>query len=103
MPLPSQVVLLRKRTLKVLCAFDAVEFAETGPVLFGDERLVLFELAGVAEVGVHLVEVSACGVSFSFVRKGEGGVGWDEVPCSSLGFGLANATHCGEHFLEVIA
>lgn len=69
MPLASQMVLLRKRTLKVLCTLYAIEFPKTRPVFIGNQGLVLFELPGIAEVGVDLVDITVARVSVKAGQK----------------------------------
>jgi len=63
MSLASQMVLLRKCTLKVLGTFYAVKFPKARPVFIGNQGFMLFELAGIAEVGVDLVNITVTEVS----------------------------------------
>jgi len=63
MPLPSQMMLLRKCTLEVLGTLYTIKFPKARSVLTGNQGLVLFELAGIAEVGVDLINITMAGVS----------------------------------------
>ena len=56
-PVLAQIVLL----LKVLCALNAVVCSQRWPVFVRNERLELGQLARVAEVAVHLIDVAAGG------------------------------------------